>query len=107
MPQYVHVGHTATREGVFDLTKFGQTVNLPDEVADQAVLDGVSLLTPEEFSACGFTPDELSRWALPETHRDDVIDPAFFAKKKQAWLAVHAKREHLKSLAVNEASHGA
>ena len=100
MSVYCFVGQKATKEGVFSLEVFGQHVELSDEAAHEAILDGVALMPEQDFDAL-FSEADLkyvrdNGLHDPTSHRDDVISREFLEKKREAWRRVHAHREAMK-----------
>lgn len=81
MPTYRFVGTTATlhRNGKsIDLNYFGQTVELAIDEAKHEALNRIALLPQADFNSCGFTSDELGRYATAAEIRSA---PATFLKK--------------------------
>lgn len=66
------------------LDQFGQAVDLPLALAEDAVAGGCALLPEDEFQRIGFTADELRRFAPPATHQG--APPEFLEKKRRALL---------------------
>ena len=73
------------------LTRFGQRVDLPPEIADETkVAGGLPCIPAEQFDALGFTPDELRKYCPVAAHEN--APPEFLAKKAQALQILHALR---------------
>ncbi len=108
MSIYRHVGLETNIFGYRKLERFGQSIDLPDDVAKGIILGagavqghaGASALLPDaEFQAVGFTDAELRYFATPASWASDVnlkdgkLYVADFMTKKQAALeALHAYR---------------
>jgi len=77
----------------FELKRFGQLIEMPDDLARKSVSDGAQLIPPADFDAIGFTAEELKR---------GVDTPELAAKKRQAWAALQAFRQSLSAPEVLE-----
>jgi hypothetical protein len=66
--------------------RFGQVVELPEDLIRDAMLGGVALVTPEDFEIAGFTPEELKNFSVPSTHERA---PAEFVEKKKLVVAAY------------------
>jgi hypothetical protein len=84
----------STEIGEIKLTKFGQAIELPDELARQVIgsheSGGAAILPNTEFEELGFTEQELSLYASPISHGQ--ANESFHGKKKKGLLAVHEFR---------------
>ena len=73
------------------LTRFGQRVDLPPDLADETkVAGGLPCIPAEQFDAIGFTPDELQKYWAAATHEN--APPEFLGKKAQALEILHKLR---------------
>lgn len=88
------------------LSKFGQSIELPEDQANAAIASNAPLLPETEFLACGFTPEELDRYAYPGARQQP--DPNAPAQKQSEWkafeqkwraarIALHDYRERIRS----------
>ena len=77
------------------LSRFGQSVELPDELARVAVLGGCALLPESEFLSVGFTTRELESFGSVASHERAPAE--FLDKKRRALVAAHEWREQLAS----------
>ena len=91
MAKYRYVGTVTEIGGVPQLDRFGQAVDLSDEVASIAVLGGAALMTEEDFEGVGFTPAEIERYENPGARRD--MDAVFESKFLHAHGLSAALRE--------------
>jgi len=93
MSSYRFLG-TLTNIGEQKLTKFGQPVELTDEMARDVIgtLDsgGGAILPEHDFRQIGFTEQELSLYSDPHSHHQ--ANAAFHEKKARALKAVHELR---------------
>lgn len=77
------------------LDKFGQSIELTDELAHTIALGGGVILPGPKFDALGFTTDELKKYALPGQR---VSAPAeFIGKIRSAWSAYHEWKTELEA----------
>ena len=81
MSRYRFLGQTS-QIGPIKLNQFGQQVELPDQLAEDAMSGGCALLPEAVFNQIGFTATELDRFATPGSHADAPAE--FLDKKKQA-----------------------
>jgi hypothetical protein len=79
------------------LDRFGQVVEFDESITRDAVLGGVALIPADRFDEIGFTPEEISAFAMPVTH--DAAPPEFLEKKLLAILAYEVEREAMKEKA--------
>lgn len=87
MGQYRHVGtYTQIFDTPYTFTKFGQLVEVPDDVAAKVP----SLIPAEEFDALGFDATELGKFANVSTHSQAPAE--FIQKRNAAWLLMEEKR---------------
>lgn len=71
------------------LTRFGQRVDLPAEIADDTRRDGGLICIPAEaFDALGFTQAELDAYPTPASH----ANAEFQDKKRRALDILHELR---------------
>lgn len=87
------------------LTRFGQRVELTEELAEQTKQHGgLPCIPAEQFDALGFTPAELKKYALAASHDRYEIGPdgkllifkapeEFLEKKRNALTILHEIRE--------------
>lgn len=88
MSQYRFVGtHTEIFDTAFSFKRFGQLVEIPDALAQDAIAHGAALLPVAKFDSLGFTADELKRYWNPATHKNAPVD--FTAKRNAAWTKLH------------------
>ena len=71
--------------GNFNLRRFGQVIDLTDDVAALALAGGVALLPKDVFDSVGFTPQELADYAYPARQANA---PLSFWEKKNAAVAL-------------------
>lgn len=73
------------------LTRFGERVELPEDVAAETKIHGgLPCITAEDFDAIGFTADELKRYSVSATH--DAAPLSFREKKAEALEILHTQR---------------
>jgi hypothetical protein len=77
------------------LNRFGQSVDLTQPQAANAILGGCPLVDDETFCQIGFTKEDLERFASSGSHGRAPAE--FQEKKKAALLTAHALRERLES----------
>ena len=77
------------------LNRFGQSVELTESQAANAILGGCPLVDDETFCQIGFAKEDLERFASSGSHGRAPAE--FLEKKKDALLAAHALRERLES----------
>jgi hypothetical protein len=75
------------------LNRFGQSVDLTDEQADEAIVGGAELLPEADFNDCGFTADELKKY--PNPLKRMKAPEEFIEKYREARAKVAARREEL------------
>lgn len=92
MPLYRFVGAN-TEVGSVKLSKFGQPVELTDELARDVLAGGGSILPSDQFDEIGFTEQELSLYSDNFSHGQ--ANAAFQDKKKRALLLSHDARTKL------------
>lgn len=92
MAKYRYVGGAEAEiwDSGFKFTKFGQLVEMPDDMAAIAKAGKISIIPAEEFDKLGFTPEDLKKFTRFESHRSAPID--FIEKRNQAWQVVHSLR---------------
>lgn len=90
---YRFIGLSSEIAGVAALRLYGQSVELPDGVARDAITGGCALIPDRDFTELGFTPEELSIYQHPGPRQN--ASPEFQAKHRQALLALHNLREQL------------
>lgn len=74
------------------LESFGQTIELDEALAADAIRGGAALLPDAQFDALGFTDSELSDYGISASHQ---FAPAeFLAKKRAGLIAIHEIREN-------------
>lgn len=74
------------------LTRFGQRVELPENVAAETKLHGgLPCIPADKFDGLKFTDDELKRFGAAASHTNAPAE--FIAKKKQALEILHTIRE--------------
>ena len=73
------------------LTRFGQRVELPPDVAEETkVAGGLPCIPAEQFDTAGFTAAELQKYGPAASHEN--APPEFLAKKAQALEILHKLR---------------
>jgi hypothetical protein len=73
------------------LTRFGQRVDLPPEIAEETKHPrGLPCIPAEDFDKIGFTADELKRYGVADSHANAPAE--FLAKKQQALAILHSIR---------------
>ena len=77
------------------LNRFGQSVELTELQAANAILGGCALVDDETFGQIGFAREDVERFASSGSHGRAPAE--FLEKKKDALLAAHALRERLES----------
>jgi hypothetical protein len=92
MTTYVFLGAFSEVLGAgIKLTRFGQRVELPSEIADETKLrGGLPCIPADQFDAIGFTPEELRKYGPAAAQENAPAD--FAAKKQQALEILHAIR---------------
>lgn len=83
------VGNESTIGNV-RLCTFGQLVDLDAKTAHSAITGRIGLVPDEDFEVLGFTEEELTNYAEPESHFS--ADAVFMVKRKQAHIM--ASRYH-------------
>jgi hypothetical protein len=103
MSTYRFIGTEAEIAGQRTLKHFGQSVELPDDVAaglilgagaEQGHAGAVALLPDGDFKALGFTKEELQYFGSPGAQFGDKAKE-FLEKKKAAVEALHSYRESI------------
>ena len=77
------------------LNRFGQSVELTESQAANAILGGCPLVDDETFGQIGFAREDVERLVSSGSHGRAPAE--FLEKKKDALLAAHALRERLES----------
>lgn len=73
------------------LTRFGQRVELPEDIGEQTKhRRGLPCIPAEEFDKLGFTADELRKYGVAASHENAPAD--FLEKKQQALQILHDLR---------------
>ena len=75
------------------LNRFGQSVELTESQAANAILGGCPLVDDETFCQIGFAREDVERFASSGSHGRAPAE--FIVKKRSALLAAHALRERL------------
>ncbi len=88
MPQYRYIGG-GSYIGNTKLDQFGQSVELDEQMAVEAMEGGCALLPADQFAEFGFTPEELSIFKEPGS---DWNAPAEFKAKKKAAVIAYQTR---------------
>jgi hypothetical protein len=86
---YYFVGSQSAIEGVGLLNRFGQRVELDEELAT-VLREKVAILTQAEFDSTGLTLRECNAW--PNTGNHDSAPQEFRAKCSKARLLLHEIR---------------
>jgi len=71
--------------GRIKLDRFGQRVELGDDVADTVIRGGGAILPEEDFERLGFTAEELAAYAYPG--QQESAPEGFKEKRNAAHLA--------------------
>jgi len=87
---YYFVGSNSDIGESIRLIRFGQAVELSDELAREAVLGGCALVADADFQEIGFTLKELETFGSVGSHERAPAE--FIEKKKRALVAVHNLR---------------
>src|ERR1035441_2436286 len=87
MSAYRFVGSYCEIGGV-RLERFGQAVDLSDEVAETAVKGGAAIIPECDFQKLGFTEQEVSLYAYPGQR--EGAPEVVMSKIKASWVAFHA-----------------
>lgn len=78
--------------GRIKLERFGQRIELPDEVAETVIRGGGAILPEADFESLGFTEQEISLYAYPG---QQIGAPEAFTRKQQeahrAFCELHAQ----------------
>jgi len=92
MGKYRFVGSYCEIDGGrIKLERFGQQIELPDEVAEIVVKGGGAIIPEADFEKLGFTEQELSLYAFPG---QQVGAPdAFTVKHHAAHVAFHDHKQ--------------
>ena len=75
------------------LERFGQTIELTPADGAQQIAGNMPILPAAEFQACGFTAEELERYAYPGPRSEP--EPEFERKWLCARVKLHETRAHL------------
>lgn len=74
------------------LTRFGQRVELPPEIAEETKHPrGLPCIPAADFDAIGFSDAELKQWGVAATHEN--APPEFIEKKRTALAILNDIRE--------------
>jgi hypothetical protein len=87
---YYFVGSNSDIGESIRLIRFGQTVELSDKLAREAVLGGCALVAEADFQEIGFTPKELETFGAVGSHERAPTE--FIEKKKRVLIAAHDLR---------------
>lgn len=87
---YRFVGTYSEIGGYPDLTKFGQAIELPEDLGTDLIRRNTPLLPDAEFKALGFTDKELADHAYVGSHADAPVE--FLDKKRKALVRLHEIR---------------
>lgn len=87
---YRFVGTSSEITGVVELRQFGQSVDLTDALAADAIAGNCPIIPAETFDGI-FTADDVRLYSSPASRMD--APPAFTAKLKRALIALHDLRE--------------
>jgi hypothetical protein len=89
MSQYRFVGTSCEIwDTPYKFTRFGQLVDMPDDLAKSAIASGAALMPASDFDALGFAPDELKKYAKVPSHAK--APASFLSKRDAAWVKLHA-----------------
>jgi hypothetical protein len=89
---YVFLGGVSEVLGAgIKLTRFGQRIELPPEIAEETKKQGgIPAIPAEQFDALGFTPQELEKYGPAAAMAN--APPEFWAKKRKALEILHEIR---------------
>lgn len=89
MPNYRYVGSAKAviMDTPYEFAKYGQLVDLPDEMVQKAIVErGIPLIPAAEFDLLGHDPKELQYHGRFETHETTHPKyPDFHFKKQHGW----------------------
>jgi hypothetical protein len=88
MPAYRFVGTSGEiYDTKFSFKRYGQLVDMPDDIAQRAIAAGFPLLTDQEFKdVTGHTDEEVKKWGGMIGHATVPADVA--AKRNKAWAII-------------------
>jgi hypothetical protein len=95
MAKYVFLGFESV-VGTVKLTRFGQTIELPEDVADREIFNNVPILPAAKFDAIFNTEElkaDLVKFHAAPLH--EQASPEFQAKVLAARIALHEWRESI------------
>lgn len=87
--RYVGASSAQIMDTKFVFKRYGQQVELPDELATRVMAENFPVVTEEEFKSLGHTEDELKNHANPATHAKASAE--FLGKRKAAWDSLSAR----------------
>jgi hypothetical protein len=94
MHTYYFVGSYCEIDGGrIKLERFGQRIDLPEDLATTVILGGGAILPEADFESLGFTEQEISLYAYPG--QQATAPEAFLKKRSQAHVAFCGLRESL------------
>lgn len=93
--EYVFVGTFVSLPDGRDIKQFGSVIELPEDVAEHYITDGVQLVPKSDFDSIGFTPDELAKYPTVYMQNSTPAPDDFMQKRKHAWDMLHDLREHI------------
>lgn len=93
MSQYRFVGCAPAQimDTPYSFNRYGQLVEIPDELAAMAIANRVHLLPAADFDALGHTPEHLKQFNNPAMHASAPEE--FIRARNAAWLKVAENRE--------------
>jgi len=85
LSSYRFIGsHCEIWDTKYVFTRFGQLVEIPDDLAQDAIAHGAALVPAKTFDALSFTPDELKKFGKTGLHAKAPAD--FLTKRDAAWM---------------------
>lgn len=101
MKTYRFLGTASDIGGYPALRSFGQKIELPDDIAADAVRGNLPIIPESQFAALGFTDEELQKYQTPVSRRTATQS---FNRKVQKALEhlddnrAHVEKKYLKEL---------
>lgn len=93
MTTYVFCGSQSVIGNVVEMKRFGQRVDLDDQIAQEAIAGGCPLLVAEEFDAIGFSDEELKKYG--DVHARASAPSEFVEKARLAWVRISEIRSDI------------
>lgn len=93
--QYRFLGDWAELEGIVRLSRFGQQVELTDEVAHKAVAENLPIVPEDIWEGLDISDEECKRY--PNAIQQNRAPADFLEKKGKALIALQDYREFVAS----------